>query len=65
MKIPANKETISYIHQYGGSCRDCADHDGVCPNSGLPCYWIDRKKAIKHVISALNYGRENGFLPTS
>lgn len=22
-------------------CRDCADHDGECPSSGLPCEWPD------------------------
>ncbi len=28
------------------SCRDCADHDGICPHSNKPCsppkiFWID------------------------
>lgn len=53
-------QTLRYVSQFGGFCRDCADNRGVCPNSGLPC--DDRLKAIKWVIDAINYGAEHGFL---
>lgn len=54
------KETLDYVNRYGGNCRDCGDHRGVCPNSGLPCK--DREKAIKWVIDAINYGVGAGYL---
>jgi hypothetical protein len=60
MAIPVTKEVVDYIARYGGRCHDCADEDGVCPNSGLPCDGSD--KAIRHVLKAYNYGVENGFL---
>ena len=28
----------------GGRCRDCADHDGICPYSQLPCEGLKDKK---------------------
>jgi hypothetical protein len=52
--------TLRYVSHFGGRCRDCADHRGVCPYSGLPCE--DNCKAIKWVIDAINYGAEHGFL---
>lgn len=55
-----SKETLAYVQQFGGRCRDCADFHGVCPNSGLPC--AERRKAIKYVIDAINYGTKHGFL---
>lgn len=55
-------DVLSYIRSYGGSCRDCADGDGVCPSSGLPCG--DPDSAITHVLNALAYGINNGFLPS-
>lgn len=61
--IPITKEVVSYIARYGGRCRDCADNNGVCPNSGLPCGEAD--KAIRHVLRAYNYGVENGFLKST
>lgn len=60
MNIPLTKEMIDYIGRYGGLCRDCADENGVCPTSGLPC--AGREKAIRHVLSAYNYGVANGFI---
>jgi hypothetical protein len=54
------KETLAYVQQFGGRCRDCADNRGVCPNSGLPCE--ERGKAIKWVIDAINYGVGAGYL---
>lgn len=61
--IEASDEVINYVARYGGMCRDCADEDGVCPNSGLPCRGSD--KAIRHVINALNYGFWHGYLKQS
>jgi len=54
------KETLRYVLQYGGRCRDCADHFGICPNSGLPC--AETGKAVQWVIDAINYGVEAGYL---
>lgn len=56
-------ETIDYVLRYGGRCRDCADHHGLCP-SGLPCDVDDAKTAIRWVLKALNYGIVNGFVPS-
>lgn len=60
MKLLRPKETLNYVSQFGGSCRDCGDNLGVCPVSGLPC--AERGKAIKWVIDAINYGVEHEFL---
>lgn len=54
-------EHVEYVKRYGGLCRDCADEDGVCPTSGLPCGESD--KAIKHVLGAIEYGVNKGFIP--
>lgn len=59
-RVPTDKATVDYIARYGGRCRDCADNDGVCPHSGLPCDAPD--KAIRHVLSAINYGIANRFI---
>jgi hypothetical protein len=59
--IPLTDDVLRYVSRYGGMCRDCADEHGVCPNSGLPCD-DPRDKAIRHVITALNYGFGRGFL---
>jgi hypothetical protein len=61
--IEVTNELVNYIARYGGRCRECADEDGVCPTSGLPCGEYD--KAIRHVLKALNYGVSHGFLPAS
>jgi hypothetical protein len=53
-------EHLAYVNRYGGNCRDCADENGVCPNSGLPCG--GREKAIRFVFNALTYGINNGFI---
>jgi len=59
-EIPVTAEVVDFIGRYGGFCRDCADENGVCPGSGLPC--ADREKAIRHVLDAFNYGVKHGFL---
>jgi hypothetical protein len=61
--IPTDDETVRYIGRYGGMCRDCADEDGVCPGSGLPCDGNACDRAIRHVIDALNYGHKHAYLP--
>jgi hypothetical protein len=61
-QVEVTDELVRYIGRYGGFCRDCADEDGICPKSGLPC---DERssKAIRFVLEALNYGMANGFVP--
>ena len=53
-------EVVEYVSRYGGRCRDCADENGVCPSSGLPC--ADPTKAIRHVLNAYHYGIKHGFI---
>ena len=53
-------EIVDFIARWGGRCRDCADENGVCHSSGLPCG--ESKKAIRHVLTAYFYGLENGYL---
>jgi hypothetical protein len=53
-------EHLAYVNRDGGNCRDCADENGVCPSSGLPCG--GREKAIRFVFNALTYGINNGFI---
>jgi hypothetical protein len=53
-------EVVAYIQRYGGRCRDCADYDGACPGSGLPCG--ESGKAVRWVLKALNYGLSHGFV---
>jgi hypothetical protein len=54
------EEHVTYVQRYGGRCRDCADENGVCPNSGLPCGGSE--KAIRFVLRALAYGIEHKYL---
>ena len=60
--VPAvpDSDVVGYVARWGGQCRDCADEHGVCPNSGLPCG--GSSKAIEHVIAALQYGVQNGYI---
>lgn len=53
-------DVVQYISRWGGHCRNCADNMGIC-HTGLPCG--DGDKAIAHVLTALAYGINNGFLP--
>lgn len=50
-----------YVVHFTKGCRDCADNNGVCPNSGLPCSGY--REAIKTVLKALEYGINNGHAP--
>lgn len=55
-------DLINYVGRYGGFCRDCADNDGACPLSGMPCDPKQQTAVIKHTIEALKYGIEHGFI---
>lgn len=55
-------DVASYLLHYGSRCRDCADEDGVCPASGLPCEVPAALKAVEHVLAAITYGVRQGFL---
>lgn len=56
-------ERINYVLRYGGMCRGCADHDGVCPTNGLPCDTEAARRSVRHVLEALDYGERHGYLP--
>lgn len=60
----ASKDTIDYVMRYGGRCRDCADENGTCPHSGLPCDTDAASKVIGFVLRAVDYGRRHGYLTT-
>lgn len=60
--VAITDEVVRYIARYGGMCRDCADEDGVCPASGLPCEPDDCDRAIRHVLKALSYGQRHGYI---
>lgn len=47
------------IRGYGGRCRECADCEGICCNSGLPCDGGEARAAIEHVLRAVRYYSEN------
>jgi len=54
-----------YVMQYGGKCRDCADENGCCPSSGLPCEPAEAREIIKHVLDAVNYGLAHGYIKSA
>lgn len=53
--IPHSDILIDRIIGYGGRCRECADNDGTCEGSGLPCDVPDARRAIRHVLDAKSY----------
>lgn len=55
-------EPIVYALHYGGRCRDCADANGVCPTSGMPCDTKEAAKAAQHCLKAWQYGIQHGFI---
>lgn len=59
-EVGATPGVVDYVLRFGSRCRDCADEDGVCPASGLPCEGA--RKAVEHVVGALNYGVEHGYI---
>lgn len=60
----SHDEAVEYVSRWGGRCRDCADENGSCPSSGLPCEPDDADKIIRHVLTALHYGIRHGYLPS-
>lgn len=56
------KQAETYVLRYGGMCRDCADENGVCPNSGIVCDSEQRRKMVRHALEALEYGSKHGFI---
>lgn len=56
---PARSKLIDYVLGYGGRCRECADNDGICRGSGLPCKPDQARKAVEHVLAALAFYEEN------
>lgn len=55
-------DPISYALHFGGRCRDCADNDGVCPTTGLPCDTKQASEAAQHCLSAWQYGIRHGYI---
>lgn len=55
----ARDKLVDFLVQYGGNCRDCADEDGFCPQTGIGCG--QRRKAVEFVLGALEYGSKHGF----
>lgn len=55
-------DPIDYALHYGGRCRDCADADGVCPSSGMPCDPAEARKAAGHILKAWVYGIQHGYM---
>ncbi len=49
-----------FAMQYGPRCRDCADEDGVCPATGVPCG--GKRKAVEYIVGAIRYGIAAGFI---
>lgn len=58
----ASELIVSYVLRYGGRCRDCADADGICPNTDMPCGFELKTAVIKHTLKALEYGISHGFI---
>lgn len=57
----SDNDVVNYIIRYGGSCRDCADNDGVC-DDGTPCDPKTFGAVIKRTLKALEYGIKHGFV---
>lgn len=55
-------ELERYVLKFGGMCRDCADENGTCPHSGIPCDSDIRLKMVRSTIKALIYGIAQGYI---
>lgn len=55
-------EPIAYASHYGGRCHGCADENGVCPTTGMPCDPDERLMAAAHCLKAWQYGIEHGHM---
>jgi hypothetical protein len=58
-QIPATKQVVDFV-LHGPMCRDCADADGVCERSGLPCDQMLARRAVRYVIERINYAIAHG-----
>lgn len=56
------EEAVDYALRYGGMCRQCADEDGICPNSGLPCEAPAAERVIRRILDAVGYGIAHGYI---
>lgn len=56
------EKLVHYVLRYGGACRDCADEDGLCPHSGVPCDADIQRVIIMKTLDALEYGITHGFI---
>jgi hypothetical protein len=58
-----DEAVVQYVLNYGGRCRDCADSaDGLCPVTCLSCDQREAREAILHVLAAVRYGTEHGYI---
>jgi len=57
--MSAREDLLRYLIRYGAVCRDCADENGVCPQTGIGCG--ERRKATEFFVEALEYGTKHGF----
>lgn len=55
-------EPIDYAMRFGGRCRDCADEDGTCPTTGVPCDPAVTRAVAKRCLEAWAYGIKHGFM---
>jgi hypothetical protein len=60
--MTAKFDPIEYAMHYGPRCRDCADENGVCPSSGMPCDPSVARAVVGHVLKAWDYGIRNGYM---
>lgn len=58
-----SEDRVEYALRFGGMCRDCADQNGTCPRSFLPCEPAEARAAIRWVLAAIEYGERHGYLP--
>jgi hypothetical protein len=59
--VPTSKRAVDWV-LLGPRCRDCADHSGICEQTGLPCDPMLARRAVRHVIERVNYGLSEGTL---
>ena len=57
------EELITYALRYGGPCRGCADEDGTCPTTGIPCDAEVSRRVLRRAFAAWDYGAARGFCP--
>lgn len=61
--IHVTEEHADYVLRANGRCRDCADNEGMCPMSGLPCDPQKARDVVNYVLSTLMYGVNNKMIP--